>query len=109
MNYYKIQELAVKNPFEGVHLRVVPGEKMTMAIYRLEPGAGVPEHSHPHEQMGIVLKGSLELKVVKEKRILREGDVYHIPSNVTHCGKSGEDPAEIIEIFSPPRDDLVKI
>ncbi len=109
MNYYKIQDLEVKNPLEGVELRIVAGEKMTMAIFYLEPGTGVPEHSHPHEQMGIVLKGSLELKIVADKRIMKKGDVYHIPSNLVHSGKSVAGPAEIIEIFSPPRDDLVKM
>ena len=41
MNYFKIQELEVKKPLEGVEVRIVAGEKMTMAIYYLEPGAGV--------------------------------------------------------------------
>ena len=109
MNFYKIQELEVKKPFKGVEIRVVSGEKMTMAIFHLESGSGVPEHSHPHEQMGIVLKGALELKIAKEKRIVREGEVYYIPSNVSHRGTCVDGSAEIIEMFSPPRDDLVKM
>ena len=87
-------------------MRVTNGEKMTMVFFKLEPGAGVPLHAHPHEQVGTVLKGSIEFVVADEKRIVREGEAYHVPSNVMHGGKGGESPSEIIEVFSPPREDL---
>jgi len=106
MGYFVIKELEAKKPETGVEIRVIPGQKMTMAFFHLEPGAKIPEHSHPHEQMGTVLKGAVELIVDKEKRIVKEGEAYHVPSDVTHSGRCLESPAEVLEAFSPRRDDL---
>jgi quercetin dioxygenase-like cupin family protein len=82
---------------------------MTLVFFYLAPGAVIPEHSHPHEQIGTVLKGSLQLCVGTDERIVNPGEAWVIPSDVPHSGKNLEAPAEIIEIFSPPREDLVKI
>jgi quercetin dioxygenase-like cupin family protein len=109
MNYHTIKEIDPKIPAEGVEIRVVPGEKMTLVFFYLAPGAKIPEHSHPHEQIGTVLKGSLELGIGADKRIVAPGQAYVIPSDVPHSGKNLEAPAEIVEVFSPPREDLVNM
>jgi quercetin dioxygenase-like cupin family protein len=109
MNFYTIKEIEAKRPAEGVEIRVVPGEKMTLVFFYLSPSAKIPEHSHPHEQIGTVLKGSLELSIGTEKRIVNPGQAYVIPSDVPHSGKNLEAPSEVIEVFSPPREDLVNM
>jgi quercetin dioxygenase-like cupin family protein len=106
MNHFVIKDMTPRKPGPGVEQRVIHGEKMTMVFFTLQPGAGVPLHSHPHEQIGTVLRGSVELVVADEKRIVREGDAYHIPSIVLHAGKCLEGPSEVIEVFSPVREDL---
>jgi len=106
MNHFIIKDMTPRKPGPGVEMRVIHGEKMTMVFFKLEPGAGVPLHAHPHEQIGTVLKGSIEFVVADEKRIVHEGEAYHVPSNVLHGGKCGESPSEIIEVFSPVREDL---
>jgi len=106
MNHFVLKDMNTKKPAPGVEMRIISGEKMTMVFFKLEPGAGVPLHAHPHEQMGTVLKGSIELVVADEKRIVLQGEAYHVPSNVLHGGKCGEAPSEIIEVFSPAREDL---
>ena len=107
MGYFVIKELEAKIPAEGVEMRIISGKKMTMVFYNIEPGAEIPEHSHPHEQMGTVLEGSIELTIGKDKRILKQGDAYHVPSDAVHSGRCLGSTAEILEIFSPPRDDLL--
>jgi quercetin dioxygenase-like cupin family protein len=109
MNFYTIKEIETKKPAEGVEIRVVPGEKMTLVFFYLSPGAKIPEHSHAHEQIGTVLKGSLELSIGAEKRIVNPGQAYLIPSDVPHSGKNLGAPSEIIEVFSPTREDLVNM
>ena len=81
---------------------------MTMVFFHLEPGAQIPEHSHPHEQMGTVLKGSIELIIDEEKRIVNEGNAYHVRSNVTHSGRCLGAVSEVLEVFSPPREDYIQ-
>jgi quercetin dioxygenase-like cupin family protein len=109
MSYYNFTETETKSPAEGVEIRVVPGDKMTLVFFYLAPGAVIPEHSHPHEQIGTILKGSLELSIGEDSRIVVPGQAWVIPSDVPHRGKNLEAPAEIIEVFSPPREDLVKM
>ena len=106
MNHFVIKDMIPKKPGPGVEMRIINGDKMTVVFFKLEPGAGTPLHAHPHEQNGTVLKGSIEFVVADEKRIVREGEAYHVPSNVLHGGKCGEFPSEVIEIFSPAREDL---
>ena len=59
--FFDIDDTPVKTLAEGVKIKAIPGEKMTMVIFFLSPGAIVPEHSHPQEQIGTVLKGGIEL------------------------------------------------
>jgi len=68
-------------------------------------GSIIPEHAHPNEQIGTVLKGALTLIVGGEEKIVRENDFWCIPADVTHKGKCIEGPAEVLEFFSPPRAD----
>jgi quercetin dioxygenase-like cupin family protein len=77
-----------------------------MAFFHPEPGAKIPEHSHPHEQMGTVLKGSTDLVIDKDKRVVKVGDVYHISPYIVHSGKGLASPADVLEVFFPPRADL---
>ena len=106
MGFFTQDELVVKRPVDGVELKALSGERMTMAIYKLSPGTQIPEHSHPHEQIGIVLEGEVEVTIQGETRIVKEGEPYLVPPDVPHYGKCGNRPARIIEVFSPPREDM---
>ena len=106
MSYFLLKDMEAKKPAEGVRIRVIPGERMTMAFFQLEPGTKIPEHAHPHEQMGTVLKGSIELVIGEEKRVVKQGCAYRVPPNVVHGGRCLETSAEVLETFSPPREDL---
>jgi len=106
MNHYILKDMAPRVPGPGVEMRIIHGEKMTMVFFRLQPGSAIPEHFHPHEQMGTVLKGAVELTVAGEKRVIHPGEAYHIPSQTVHSGKCGNSMAEVIEVFSPVREDF---
>jgi quercetin dioxygenase-like cupin family protein len=106
MSYFFLEEVEAKQPGEGIEIRVIAGERMTMAFFHLEPGAIIPEHAHPHEQLGTVLKGSIQLAIGEENRVVAEGIAYRVPPNVAHSGRCLEAPSEVLEVFSPPREDL---
>ncbi len=109
MNIYDIDALQKTALVKGVEIKLVSGDKLTMVFYRIAPEAIIPEHSHPHEQIGTVIKGNLELQIGGEKRVVDQGSAYIVPSNVTHSGRCLESPTELIETFSPPREDLIEI
>ena len=97
-------------PFEladGVQLRIMSGERVMMSFVTLDPGGEVPQHSHPHEQMGMGVEGSFELVIDGESRVIRRGDIYLIPSNVVHSARGLDERAVALDIFSPPREDYL--
>ena len=108
MTFYNVQAIVPKSPAEGVEMRIISGKNMTVVFFNLAPGALVPEHSHPHEQIGTVLSGSVELNIAGEKRIVTAGGAYHIPGDVIHSGKNLNTASEVIEVFSPVREDLLQ-
>ena len=91
--------------FPGVTLRTAWGEKTMMSFVRLAPGAVVPAHQHPHEQMGMLLEGELEFTIAEETRTLQVGALWSIPGNVVHSVRAGDHGAYALDIFSPPREE----
>jgi len=87
---------------------IITGEKMMFVFFNLAPGSVVPEHSHPHNQIGTVLKGSVELNIAGKKKFVTAGWAYHIPVDVVHSGKTQDEPTEVIEVFAPVREDLMR-
>jgi quercetin dioxygenase-like cupin family protein len=103
--YIDSNSLAKKEICDGVFIRVAWGKQIMMSYVDLDPNSTVPRHSHPNEQMGMVLKGKFELTIADETRLLREGDAFLIPSGVEHSVKVLESNACALDIFSPPRED----
>lgn len=92
-------------PAPGFLVHAVSGQRLTLSHVTLKPNAKAPLHTHPHEQMGIILKGEFEMTIGDETRLLKAGDMYHVPSNVTHGGTTNAKGALILDVFSPPRED----
>lgn len=47
-----LPEIGPHQIWDGVAARVVQGERITLAVVELDPGALVPEHAHEQEQLG---------------------------------------------------------
>jgi len=78
-----------------------------LALFEFEPDTELPVHSHPHEQVGYVLAGSLQIGAGDATCRLGPGDVYVAPPNAPHAAVSGPDGATVLDVFSPPREDFV--
>jgi quercetin dioxygenase-like cupin family protein len=89
----------------GVTATIAWGEKLMLSLVTLEPGAVVAPHSHPHEQMGVVVSGTMELTIGDETRILTANEMYLISGGVTHSAKGGQEGAVALDAFSPPREE----
>lgn len=104
-----IDALPERAMMEGVHLRILPGEKLMFSVVRFEPNSTVPTHQHPHEQLGIILEGEMELWINDDRRTLRRGDAYVIPSNVPHGGETKNTTCLVLDAFHPLREEYVKL
>lgn len=90
---------------EGVSGRPLFGGGGMINLIEFEPGATVPPHSHPHEQLGIVLRGMQALVVDGEAHELGPMEGYVLPGDVEHSAYCGPDGATVIDIFTPVRED----
>ena len=91
--------------WDDVVAREIHGEQTTLAVVELEPGALVPEHHHLSEQLGMVIRGSVEFRVADETQELGPGGTWNIPADVPHEVRAGTEGAVAIDVFSPTRKD----
>ncbi|HEY4345944.1 MAG TPA: cupin domain-containing protein [Gaiellaceae bacterium] len=91
---------------DGVSARAVHGQNVSLGVIEFQPGAGVPEHSHANEQLGVLLQGSMTFRIGDESRVVEPGDTWCISAHVPHeVVAAGPDGAVAAEVFSPPRHD----
>jgi quercetin dioxygenase-like cupin family protein len=95
--------------WEGVTVQAVEGDRTTLAVVDLEPGAGVPEHHHDNEQLGVLVRGTMRFRVGEETRDLVPGDTWRILSHVPHEVTAGPEGAVAIECFTPVRGDWAEL
>jgi quercetin dioxygenase-like cupin family protein len=89
----------------GLTRRVLAtSEKMMLAEFTFQTGVTVPEHTHPHDQVGYVVSGRLRMAMGEDIRECEPGDSYHAPPGAPHSAVALE-PSVVIDVFSPPRED----
>jgi quercetin dioxygenase-like cupin family protein len=100
-----LRDIAPIGIWQHVLARLVDGDQCSLAVVELEPGSVVAEHSHPNEQLGIVVSGAVTFRVGEEQRDLAPGGTWRIPSNVPHEVHAGPNGAVVVDVFAPPRTD----
>jgi quercetin dioxygenase-like cupin family protein len=101
---FELDELAEREPVPGFRVRFVHADAMTLAYWRVEAGAVLPLHRHPHEQVAHALEGELELTVEGDTTVLRPGVVVVVPPNAEHGGRALT-PCRLLDVFHPVRED----
>jgi len=94
---------------DDVHARRVEGDRITLAVVELAPNAVVPEHRHPAEQLGLVIRGSVRFRIEDETRELGPGGTWRILSERPHEVVAGPDGAIVIDAFAPVREDWQRL
>jgi quercetin dioxygenase-like cupin family protein len=90
---------------DGVAGRPLFGAEGMLNLIEFEPGSTVPLHSHPHEQLGIVLRGMQALVVDGVPHEMGPMDGYVIPGGLEHSAYCGPDGALVLDVFRPVRED----
>lgn len=78
------------------------------AVVRFAQGAGVgTAHTHElHDQVVYVLSGMFEVLVDDTRRVLQAGDAFVAPKTVWHEAVALEPGSQLIDMFSPRRNDF---
>ena len=101
----------------GFRRRVITGEKLQLCFWRIAGGStGSFLHKHDdHEQLGIIARGKLDFRIGEQtstdRSVIGQNEVYLAPQGVWHgdsvfVGDDEYDECWILDVFSPPRDDL---
>ena len=99
---------ATRTPKEllpGIMTRTFWGERMLLSLVDLAPHAAIPPHAHPHEQVGMVLEGEMEVTIGGETRVVKAGDVYVAPGGVEHSVRLADGACRVVEMFAPVREE----
>jgi len=106
-NYlHRIEDLPLVPLTAESKSRLLLGTNALISFIENPPGCVFPLHSHPSEQILIILQGEEEHICGEEKFLMKAGEVCVHPPNVPHGGttKTG---FKGIDIFCPPREDHV--
>src|SRR5690349_14859081 len=96
-----------ENPAPGIQRQMVVGENLMICRFTFEPFLVTPEHTHPHEQMTLVVQGKVKFFIEGEVKIVSPGDVLHFPPNNRHGATMLDEEVVLIDIFSPIREDFL--
>ena len=102
-NLVELAEITPIRVWEGVVARRVQGEQLTLAVVELAPDSIVPEHRHPNEQCGIVIRGQVRFRIGDETRSIGPGGTWRILGNEPHEVHTGPEGATVIDVFAPIR------
>ena len=78
-----------------------PDRHVVQALAEFIPGGAAGRHTHPGEEFGYIMEGTLELQVEGQPpRTLKAGDSFFVPAGVVHDGKNvGSGPAKVLATY----------
>jgi quercetin dioxygenase-like cupin family protein len=106
MQTYRWDTVEVEHLTDNIKRRMIVGSKEMLVRWELNKGAIVARHSHPHEQIVVMVQGKLKLVLANTETTMVRDDIVVIPPNVPHEAQALEDTI-VIDIFSPPREDFL--
>ena len=93
----------------GLGFRPVLGQRAMANFVSFQPGTEAPRHVHEEEQIVIVLEGEFTFDLDGDVRTMRREDVAMVPSWVPHGAWTTDSHCLEIDVFSPPRQSLLKL
>ncbi|MBN1152651.1 MAG: cupin domain-containing protein [Dehalococcoidia bacterium] len=102
--YWGLPEIQL-GPGAVAHLHAAVN--MTVSFIVQEPHCAFKVHSHEPEEIVIVLEGERDEILDGKLYRIREGDIMTVPSGSAHGSYTHESGCKVVEVFSPPRLDLL--
>ena len=106
MRAYTWETVAVEQLTDSIRRRMIVGTNEMLVRWEFRKGAIAALHSHPNEQIVMMIEGKLRLKVGNTDTTMMPGDIVVIPPDVPHEARALEDTV-VLDIFSPPREDFL--
>jgi len=107
--YVNVDAITPVEFLPGLGFRPVQGQRAMANFVTFAPGAEAPRHVHEEEQFIIVIDGELTVDLDGDVRVMRKGDVAVVPAWVPHGAWTTDSHCLEIDVFSPPRQSLLKL
>jgi quercetin dioxygenase-like cupin family protein len=84
----------------------IPGREVVQQMIELAPGAVVARHTHPGEEVSVMLEGELVLEIAGKPPVtLKAGQAFTVPKGAVHGVKStGSAPAKLLATYIVEKD-----
>jgi len=102
------EEIPLTKLTEGAFSHLLRGKNILVSFLTMNAHSVFELHSHPQEQIMIVIEGYCDEIIDGKIYRVREGDVLHLPPNVVHGAFIGDVDCKVIDIFSPVREDYIQ-
>lgn len=102
-------KIPVEQVSDGIKRQMIVGEKVMVCRFTFDPFVVTDVHSHPHEQVTLVVQGKVRFTIDGLTVIAAPGDVLHFPSNNQHGATMLDEEVVLIDIFSPVREDFLDV
>jgi len=96
MAFIDTSKLSEREPKPGWHGRFFDSEGMSFAVYRIEAGASLHEHSHPNEEVWNVIAGELEITIGGDSHRAGPGCAALVPPNTAHSIRALKESSVIV-------------
>lgn len=109
---YNLDEIPVLHPREGIVQRVFRDSSTCVSFAELHPHLKPGPHSHPWEQIFMILEGRVKFHVGDQVFDMKEDSFVRVPPNVVHYSEPPrpEDGVALnLDIFSPLRPDYFEL
>ena len=101
-------KVPVEQTAEGIKRQMVVGENVMVCRFTFDPFVITDVHTHPHEQITLVVKGKAKFMIDGLAVIAAPGDVLHFPPHNSHGATMLDEEVVLIDIFSPIREDFLE-
>ena len=91
----------------GSNSRLVVGEQAMISFLKMDANSYFAPHSHPQEQIMIVLEGYCDEIIEGKLYRVQKGDVIILPPHVVHGAYIRDVDVYAIDIFGSPRGDYM--
>lgn len=95
IHYDQIEKEFVTPKHSTAYGALASGESIEVGYLSFERGEGAEPHQHPHEQIVVVLKGRIRVRLGNEEQEIGPGSGFHVPPNLLH-GVTAIEDTEVI-------------
>ena len=102
-------KVPIEHVNNGIKRQMVIGQNVMVCRFTFDPFVVTDVHSHPHEQITLVVKGKVRFTIDGQTVIAAPGDVLHFPPENRHGATMLDEEVVLIDIFSPIREDFLSV